>query len=551
ASGRPLPQVDYAAQWPEGLRPRLELTNLMERLVGWSYRSLARGMDFRFFALLWVAVVSSLSILALYACAESLTRSPPLSLLAAAAYGLSWAAQSGAIASFRLEALGLPLIFASLACAGRLLDERSRHPNAWGAASAAFLLAAYAAWHLSRFYLATYLAALGYAWWRTRRPRLRQAALWAAVSVVAALALLPSARRSLFIASPGSYGHVYGLLWAKLAHGLRHPADPALLSPIERIEWTGPSNSPGLGFSLFCLLPLAAVLLPRALAPAQTRQEREPFAQACDALFWMYLAATVLASRMMDWLAFFLVLAALKTPARRRPILAALLGTAALLEGLKCWAPASPLDPVLRLSAPFAQESPRPTVSFSEERQLLYWLREHAGPGKPTLAPMGLSAEILAYCDTPVLLQPKWEAAGIRAKTAGFAKALFGSEDELAAYAKRYGARLLVYSADSILDDTSEGPRYASGRMAVPETSAAYRLHFEPWTLKRFRLLFQNEAFRVYALEAPRAGDNRPPPLPVYDRSRFGPDLDVGGFLRRRRQERLLRLLQLLSRKRF
>ena len=127
AAGRPLPEVDRPAQWPEGLRPRRELTWLMERLTGACYRWLApAASDFRWFVLLWVALVSSLSIVALYLCAERLTRAPSLALAAAAAYGLSWAAQCNVIASYRLETLGLPLIFASLACGGALLDERTR-----------------------------------------------------------------------------------------------------------------------------------------------------------------------------------------------------------------------------------------------------------------------------------------------------------------------------------------------------------------------------------------------------------------------------------------
>lgn len=535
AAGLPLPDPDRAAQWPEGIDTRRELTSLMERLTGWSYRLFVpRGTQFRWFVLLWVAVVSSLSLVALYFCAETLTGSQPLSLLAAAAYGLSWAAQSNDIASYRLEALALPLIYASLACAGRLLDEKTRRPRAWGAASAVFLLAAFAGWHFSRFYAFTYLLALGVAYWRTRERRALEAAAWAAGAMVASLVLVPSARASLFVASPGAYGHVYGLFFAKLAHGLRHPANPAALSPIQRLEWTGPANSPDPGFALFAFVPLVLVLLPRVWGRLREKPAKSSaFAVTCDALFWLYLAGTILVSRLTPVLAFFLVLYALTVPFKLLRPLGLLLGAAAVLESFKCLAPASPLDPFIRLSAPFASQELRPAVSLPSERQLLYWLARYGGPDRPTLAPMGLSAEILTYTDTPILLQPKWEAPFIRQKTADFVQALFQSEDAFYAYCEKYQAKLYVYGADVILDETPEGLLYASGRMKVDEDSAAYLFHFAPEKLKHFRLVFQNDAFRVYSVE-PNKGEPVPK-LPVYDRAQYGtgPDIDAKGVLRR------------------
>lgn len=552
AAGRALPDPDRAAQWPEGVSPRRELTSVMERLTGLSYRLFApRGTEFRWFVLLWVAVVSSLSMAALFFCAEPLTGSPWLALLAAAAYGLSWAAQSNEIASFRLETLGLPLMFASLACVGRLLDASERRPRAWGAASAAFLLAAFASWHLSRFYLATYLLALGVAYWRGRDRRLLEAAAWAAGAGLAALVIVPSARESLLFVSPGAYGHVYGLVFSKLIHGLRHPADPAALAPVQRLEWTGPSDSPDPGFALFAFVPLAFALLPRVWA--RLRDEPPPassFSRVCDALFWIYLAGTILASRLTPWLAFFLVLFGLTIPARRLRAAGWALAAVAALETLKCLAPASPLNPFMRLSAPFASEELRPTVSLPAERQLLSWLRRYGGPDRPTLATMGLSAEILAYADTPVLLQPKWEAPLIREKTAAFAQALFSNETAFAAYCDRYGAKLFVYGADAILDETPEGLRYASGRMKVDESSAASLFHFFPEKLEGFRLVFQNEDYRVFSVE-PNKGEAYPK-LAVYDRAQYGPGLDAAGVLRRmevfRQKVILARILSQLGR---
>jgi hypothetical protein len=150
---------------------------------------------------------------------------------------------------------------------------------------------------------------------------------------------------------------------------------------------------------------------------------------------------------------------------------------------------------------------------------------------------MGLSAEILAYADTPILLQPKWEAAGVREKTADFARVLFEDEASFARFCEANQAKLFVYGADMILDETSEGLRYASGRLKVDEASAAFLFHFFPERLTRFRLVFQNEAFRVYSFEP-----NKKEPYPrlaVYDRAQYGPGLDAAGVLRRMETARL------------
>jgi len=537
ATGKPLPALDKPAQWPEGVDTRRELTSLMERLTGLSYRWLAPpGTEFRWFVLLWVALVSSLSMLAFYFCAEALTRAPPLALAGAAAYGLSWAAQCDVIASYRLETLGVPLLLGALACGARLLrdedalhgDRRKALPSIAGAA--ALTLAAFASWHFTRFVLATYAAATAFAYWRTRDRRLPWFIGALAAGAAAAFILLPSARDS-------SYGHVYGLLWSKLAHGLRHPADPAALSAVQRLEWTGPADSPDPGFLFFAFVPLGLLALTRLGGRAKPSAAGSLF----DALAVIYFGGTILTSRLTPWLAFFVVLVSL-----RRPKMWALLAVAAL-ECFKCLAPASPFNPFIVLSAPLSSSELRPAVSLDSERQLLAWLRRYGGPDRPTLAPMGLSAEILAYASTPVLLQPKWEAAAIREKTAGFARALFDGEDAFAAYVEKYQGKLFVYGADMLLDETPEGLRYASGRLPVAETSAAYLFHFAPEKLKRFSLVFQNEDYRVYALGKVAGGPV--PKLAVYDRGQYGASLDCQAVLRRMQASRLkLVLARVLAR---
>src|SRR5437899_602187 len=103
ARGEALPEVDRDAQFPEGIRTGRELTLLMERAAGWSYRLLpeaVRPPDFLWFTLVWTSLISSLSILALYALALRLSGSRVAALAVAAVYGVSWVSSCNTIGSF-------------------------------------------------------------------------------------------------------------------------------------------------------------------------------------------------------------------------------------------------------------------------------------------------------------------------------------------------------------------------------------------------------------------------------------------------------------------
>ena len=235
-----------------------------------------------------------------------------------------------------------------------------------------------------------------------------------------------------------AYGHVYGLFWEKLRHGLRLPADPALLSANARLLWMGPFQSPGAGFLIFAFLPLAAIIVPRLLGILFGEGERQPDRGAVpmpvvvDALLVFYFAGTALILRLTPFLAFLLCAAAVRLPRRwlRAAWLPAAFFLLAALEGAKTMAPSSPFNPILRLSAPWAGSESHPGVSYGDVVSLIRWLRAHGGKDRPVLANFGLSASLLTYASTPVLLQPKFEAPGIRAKTMDFLRALYSGEPE-------------------------------------------------------------------------------------------------------------------------
>ena len=152
---------------------------------------------------------------------------------------------------------------------------------------------------------------------------------------------------------------------------------------------------------------------------------------------------------------------------------------------------------------------------------------------RPVLANYGLSPSLLTYAGAPILLQPKFESPVIRAKTGEFLNALYSREEDLHAFCRRYGARIFVYSTDDILDETPDGPRYASGRAGLRPDTAAVLFHFHPEKLRRFRLLYQNQDFRVFSVADGEVTQGiPPPPEPIYDLEQFEHGVAADGSLR-------------------
>ena len=590
AAGAGIPELDRDAQYPEGIRTRQELTLAMEWATGWSWRliNLITPLhDFRWFVLLFSAVMYSLCIPALYLITVRLSRAPPVALAATAVFALSWAGMANGIGTYVFESFTLPFLMASLALLAAALDQEQRRWRLYAAAAGALLALALASWHFSRFHLAALFLALSWAAWYCRHDEADIARLRGCVAILlvfafaagwifaplrhTAFALSPAMvlgygllltisrlpRRVLFPALAAilalalgswqasdltAYGHVYGLLWAKLRYGLSLPADPAQLSPEARLLWMGPFQSPDPGFLSFALLPMAAVILPRVVSALSRRSpaaaERDSAAGApaalVDALLILYLAGTALILRLVPILAFLLCAAATRLPRRwlRGVWLTGLLFLLATLEGAKALAPASPFNPILRLSAAWAREESHAGVSYSNLLDLIHWLRTHGGPGRPVLANFGLSASLLTYAGTPILLQPKFEAPGIRAKTMRFLRALYSNEPEFLAFCRRNSAALFVYSAEDILDESPGGPRYTAGDMRLKPDSAAVLFHFSPQRLKDFRLLHENPDFRVFAVsDQPSQSGPIPAQDPVYDLGRFSPVTGADGSL--------------------
>ena len=79
-------------------------------------------------------------------------------------------------------------------------------------------------------------------------------------------------------------------------------------------------------------------------------------------------------------------------------------------------------------------------------------------------------------------------------------RALYGTEEELYEVCRTSHIDFVVYSIDELLDTGRYSPRYLAGATTIEPASIAYRMHFEPESLRRFTLQYENDHYRLYAV---------------------------------------------------
>ncbi|MBI5396253.1 MAG: hypothetical protein HZA91_13235 [Verrucomicrobia bacterium] len=129
---------------------------------------------------------------------------------------------------------------------------------------------------------------------------------------------------------------------------------------------------------------------------------------------------------------------------------------------------------------------------------LIKQVRSLAEPDAALAAPAMLGSTLLAATGRPILVHDDVLNRGNRARLAAFSEALFGSEADLAAFCRQHGARYVVVAAATMLELAPGQWRYDSNHLMVRRDCAAYRLHFEPETLTRFRLIYTGPLYRLF-----------------------------------------------------
>lgn len=566
--GREPPQLDRAAQWPEGFPVGRMILSLPDRAAALFYK-VHRGDTF-FAARALINVLSATSVVAFVPLALAAFRRPWPAAAATCTYAATFGAYSRSWGNFLREDFAMPgLLVATAATLYIITSDRGRRRWLAAGAAAAATLWAGSCWHMSQFYLAVlalFVVAYGVAG-RARQAALAGAGLWLGLALAAVLneplwakgafwnagvalaaapvvgwglarALKKAGRGGWFVAgaaatlvalslglgrSPG-YGHVYELIWAKIIHFGRHPG-PAALSPDARLLWVGPYGSPAPLVIFFEYGPLAlAAALGLALwwyDVARRRLRTGEFVAAAAPVFAvLYLLIMRLTVFLAPWVAILAVYPA--NAAKSVKGRAAFGAGLALLLGLHIYVGNVKSHPPWfrgTVNSVFKYEPELPWYYGTERIRLLFWLADRPLPS-PVLADFSLSPPYLYLARQPTALNPMFEVPEVRRKALTYAEAALADEETFYGLCRQWGIKYVVHFAPQVLSSGAGSLYNATAREPAPASAAAL-MQFHPEKLRRFRLVFETYNARVYEVGRPYDGYVSTAYHPLYDPRRF------------------------------
>lgn len=289
------------------------------------------------------------------------------------------------------------------------------------------------------------------------------------------------------------------------------PADPTFLPDAVRLAWDyGHIPPEAAGLAVF-FLPLV-LLLPFAVVGIRALKREK------NVVVWVPLAAAAvgIAVYLVDRRAVFsaalfafpLVSGAFRdfrshSKARAVPAILAV----ALLAGTSPLVTAR-VDAVRRVNVRLGLLS-APTDGFvwasigNADRDLVRFLTTRTSTRSDVvLAPPDISSLIATFAGRSTALVPGVFSRDMTRKVIGALPGFYGDETGLYTRCESLGATYVLYSIDILLDGSRYSPRYAAGVAGDIEKTLAYKLHFAPETLRRFQLVHENDAYRLFRVTA-------------------------------------------------
>jgi hypothetical protein len=195
---------------------------------------------------------------------------------------------------------------------------------------------------------------------------------------------------------------------------------------------------------------------------------------------------------------------ALRSGPRVRPVLVALGGFVAFasvaLRG-------SVADPTYQLAkaAGVAYRDPGAFVWVSLEntdRELIRFVATRTSVSESILAPGDLSALLLAFSGRTIVQLPGATSRAACERHVAVTRALYGNEQALYEMCRSQHIDYVLYSIDVLLDAGPYSPRYLAGVTSIDPASIAFRMHFDPASIRNFTLLYENDHYRVFKVTA-------------------------------------------------
>ena len=307
-----------------------------------------------------------------------------------------------------------------------------------------------------------------------------------------------------------AYSHLFDLVFYKLRY-LQKPDDPRLLPFDARSFWVGPFNSPDLLHLFVFALPLLFLLPGPVAALARRARERDFAAQFALVFLVAYFILFLLMQRLEPLFGFFAGVAAggnalgfLRGSGIRRVVNPAFVVSAAVVaislfqdfdwEGRHdYWRGAA-----RALRVPSRERFVIYPYAKDVEGDCLAWIRGNIEPDAVVMSLHYLSPPVLTYTGRATNLNDFFESPALRRKAERLLTLLYSDESRLHLFCEEQSSDYLLISCAVGCDATKESPLYQAGLINMPPSCAAYRLIFEPETLTRFDLVYENEMYRLF-----------------------------------------------------
>lgn len=138
-------------------------------------------------------------------------------------------------------------------------------------------------------------------------------------------------------------------------------------------------------------------------------------------------------------------------------------------------------------------------VSFENtDRELVRFIATRTSVRESVLAPDDLSALLLAFTGRTVVALPGSTSQQTAERSVALKRALYDSEETLFEACRAQEIDYVVYSIDVLLGTGRYSPRHLAGVQTIDPASIAYKMHFDPESLQRFTLLYENDHYRLF-----------------------------------------------------
>lgn len=536
ASGEKIPELDKDIQYPEGLNIVKYETPFMDKVLGLIYKLFFSKVKMHIFAIYSAIIFYSLAVFVLFLGARILFNSNLAAIFVSFFYALTPATIMRNISGFySREDFALPFMFLSFV----LYLFSLKKENILLIIAASFsLMISLAIWHFTQLYLNVFVVGVVFIYFilKINKDTLPKVTFFFLLgTIVLSSIFIPILREIFFIFSPSVFlliailvielffpieknknnlwisliiifssiflatllqritsgqTHAFGLLFYKIANFNVLPDDPAKLPFEVKIMWAG--NTMGDDFitvlinflTLLILFPISVFLLIRDYI-----KNKNTISIAILFFSLAYFVLYILINRMSVFASFFLSLSIaiifLINDKRYKIIIFSI--SSILLIGHLIFMLNFKYDP-------FIEDKAAVTEIYD-------YINNNTSNDAVVLANFEFSPGIALYTGRKVNLHSKFESSFIRKKVEEYYKSLYSTDEDLFyKFCEKNKTDYFVYSCYMALNTEKGGHMYYANALPLDINSNVFKFHFKPESLQHFKLIYQNDMYRVYSV---------------------------------------------------